>query len=369
MRQFGAQRTFFEPPGELGFNSEPAPVDFNQLLMLAIARAVVPPLVHRRSVLQPMQIVVLAPDSLPPANASYETPAGLPQPLPRALLSAPSGPNAVPQLRQVESTVSHRKLFADPGLWRVVWWGEFKEILARQLAHPERLRDTYRLPCYVQVIETERTVAIEELAALYKSDKCQTPLYVLTDEIAAKLDLVLPLRAAPSHDAPRAPSTLLAHERVFRLVAANDPTIDVVANGKNKLTAQTPKTEVTAKPATPVHTAVKATIPDRFIKDWEFKISREEALYDMNAKPALGSLIRNFCRQLRVIKLRREFQKWQALLAGRSVDEQLWAVHPPCGMLTDPVVRNWAQRTLEQGGYDAQKMIAEWEVFWRRRGF
>ena len=355
MRQFAVQRAFFEPANEFPLQAERAGIDFNQLLMLALERAVAPPpLFHQRTVLQPVRIVVVAPDSLPRAGAAYETPpAAVAQVLPRGLLSAPDGPNAVTQLPVAEPASSHRKLFTDPGLWRVVLWGEFKEILARQLAHPERLRDSYRLPCYVQVIETERTVAIEELATIYKSDKSQTPLYVLTDEIAAKLDLSLPLRAAPPHDAPHAHNTLAAHERVFRLVAANDPTIDVVASVKNKPAAQT----------------LKQTIPERFIKEWEFKISREEAAYDMNARRTLGSFIRGCCRHLRVSKLRNDFRKWRALLAGKSADEQLWAVHPPTGMLGASVVRDWAQQTLESGGYDAQKMIVEWEIFWRRRGF
>src|SRR6185503_2227474 len=355
MRQFAVQRTFFEPANEFPVQAERAGIDFNQLLMLALDRTAVPhPFVHQRTVLQPMRIVVLAADSLPPAAAPFETPAAAARA--RALLSAPDGPNPVTQLPVSEPSISHRKLFADPGLWRAVLWGEFKEILARQLAHPERLSNSYRLPCYIQVIETERTVAIEELAAIYKSDKCQTPLYVLTDEIAAKLDLVLPLRAAPSNDASSAPGTLPAHERVFRLVAANDPTIDVVATLKNKPTAQTPK-------------ALKETIPARFIREWEFKLSREEASYDINAKPTLGSLIHAFCRRLRGLKARNEFRKWRALLAGKSTDEQLWAVHPPAGTLGDSAVREWAQQTLGRGGYDAQKMIGEWEIFWRRRGF
>src|SRR6185503_6685558 len=113
------------------------------------------------------------------------------------------------QAQEQRTSISHRKLFADPGQWRVVWWGEFKEILAHQLAHPERLRDTYRLPCYVQVIETERDVSIAELASIYKCDKPhEARLYELTDEIAAKLDLVLPLRPAPLPDARRQPNTL-----------------------------------------------------------------------------------------------------------------------------------------------------------------
>lgn len=361
MRELAKQQAFFESP----VNAEPEGVDFNPLLMLAVERAILPHLLHRRSRFQPMQIVVFAPPTVIASELE-----------PRALLSAPAGPNAVSQLQQTESTVGYRKLFADPGQWRAVWWGDFKEILARQLAHPERLRDTYRLPCYVQVIETERTVAIEELAAIYKSDKCQTPLYVLTGEIAAKLELVLPLRAAPQPNAPRAPNTLLAQERVFRLVAANDPTIDVVAGVKQKPPLQSPKAEASPKVEAAaqdkpvvVSAPLKTSIPDSFIKEWELKLSREEATYDMNAKPTLASLMRGFCGQLRVLKQRSEFRKWQALVSGRSADEQLWAVHPPAGMLADPVIRNWAETMLERGGYDAQKMIREWEIFWRRRGF
>ena len=469
MRQFAAQRAFFEPAREFAFNAESGGVDFNPLLMLAIERALAPPLVQMRSIFQPMRIVVVDPDSV--MRADCEVPMGIPNLLPRTLASTadssnsgasqfrqrairgeilsdedgrlyeklgrqirpinqlasgPFGevvdlvPAAQPGRRMIAPTtgptlvnasatataqsraeekaiangddsakpkfapiqqeppqqnnvISHRKLFADPGQWRVVWWGEFKEILARQLAHPERLRDTYRLPCYIQVIEAERTVAIEELATAYNSDnKCQTPLYLLTDEIGAKLDLVLPLRPAPPRNARRVPNTLLPHERVFRLIAANDPTIDV-ATSKKKM--QSPAANAEALGATgqgnelaPASAGLKEAIPNRFVKEWEYKISREEASYDMNAKPTLGRLIRNFCRRFKVGKHRNEFRKWQILLAGKNADEQLWAVRPPAGLLADSLVRDWAKRTLELGGYDSRKMIGEWEIFWRRRG-
>jgi hypothetical protein len=293
--------------------------------------------------------------------------------------NADSGKSSFVPLQQTQQTqqqstpASHRKLFADPGQWRVLWWGEFKEILAPQLAHPERLKDTYRLPCYVQVLEIERTVSIEELAAVYKSNNERPArLYFLTDEIAAKLDLVLPLRPAPLQTTRREPNTLLAHERVFRLVAANDPTIDVL-NVKNKLQTSSLKTEVEVARLPKVESAsaavsLKEDIPLRFVKENEFKVSREEVLYDMHAKPTLSDWIRGFCRRLRIFKLRNESMKWQALLAGRTVDEQLWAVRPPIGIWTNSLIREWATKTLELGGYDARKMIVEWEIFWRRKG-
>lgn len=336
MRQLAAQRASFEPAHEFPMNAGSGPGDVNHLLMLAIERA---PIVHRRSMPQPMRIVVVDRERFSPPVEKEET--------------TDSKFVPVQEPAKHPATVGYRKLFADPGQWRVLWWGEFKEILAPQLAHPERLRDTYRIPCYVQVLETEREVAISELASIYKSDVRSASLYFLTDGIARKLDLVLPLRAVPSQNSPRPPNTLLPHERVFRLVIANDPTIDI-ANSKTKTSSTLP--------------SLKCAIPARFVKEWEFKISRDEALYDMNAKSTLSSLIVKIGRRLRVGKRRNDFGKWQVLLTGKDTDEQLWAVRPPEGRLTDSLVRDWARKTLERGGYDANKMIVEWEIFWRRRG-
>ncbi len=464
--RFATQRSF-EPQCDVAFNIDASTFDFNQLVMLALERALAPPVFHRRSVLQPMRVVVVDPTLLARAQPNEEA-VGRPFLLPRALPPAQetsstavsqfrqravrgeilsdeqgrlyeklgrqirpinqlaSGPfgeviDLVPVAQQAQRTVAstvetkpataieqsktdtqeksfadtesgktkienedhlasqhangigYRKLFADPGQWRVVWWGEFKEILARQLAHPERLRDTYRLPCYVQVIETERTVAIEELATIYKSEnKTHSPLYMLTDDLAAKLDLILPLRPAPAVGTSRPPNTLLAHERVFRLVAANDPTLDV-ASIKSKLQSTSSATESREikkdNEATAKAPGLKDTIPSRFIKEWEFKLSREEASYDMKAKPTLSELIQRACRRFNFFKSRQELRKWQTLLAGKSADEQLWVVRPPAGMLADSFVRGWAEKTLELSGYDSRKMMTEWEIFWRRKGF
>ncbi len=473
MRQFATQRAFFEP-APFAFNAESQAVDLNQMLLLAIERALAPPVVHRRMLFQPMSIVVVDPALLSQANAGDQPRVEMQNVLPRALPPAPEAPqfrsaqfhqrtirgeilsdehghlyeklgrqirpihqlasgqfgevidlvpttpsgptmiaaargpqrvevstnvkaeldSAIAVTEQVDAgqsgfealqrtqqqtqeqttSVSHRKLFADPGQWRVVWYGEFKEIIGSQLAHPERLKDTYRLPCYVQVLETERVVSIDELAKVYKSNNDHPArLYFLTDEIAAKLDLVLPLRPAPPPTTRREPNTLLAHERVFRLVAANDPTIDVT-NVRSKLQTPSPKTEVglaeaiASAPSSPA-VSLKESIPGGFIKEYEFTISREEALYDMHARPTLGARLRKFCRKLRVFNVRNETLKWQALLAGRTVEEQLWTVRPPAGRLADPLVRDWASKTLAVGGYNAGKMVIEWEVFWRRKGF
>jgi hypothetical protein len=195
---------------------------------------------------------------------------------------------------------------------------------------------------------------------------------MLTDDLAAKLDLILPLRPAPAVGTSRPPNTLLAHERVFRLVAANDPTLDV-ASIKSKLQSTSSATESREikkdNEATAKAPGLKDTIPSRFIKEWEFKLSREEASYDMKAKPTLSELIQRACRRLNFFKSRQELRKWQTLLAGKSADEQLWVVRPPAGMLADSFVRGWAEKTLELSGYDSRKMMTEWEIFWRRKGF
>jgi hypothetical protein len=447
MRQFAIQRAFFEPSDHSSGTAEFGKINFNQLL-LAIERAFAPPLVHRRTVFQPMQIVVVDPalfaQSMTGGEIQVETPKVLPRALPppagsanfaaspfqrRAvrgeILSDESGRlyeklgrqirpihqlasgqfgeviDLVPMARtfaraakrddvepsvkttagtvqgaesvqsaksssvssqpsqQQTTSATHRKLFADPGQWRVVSFGEFKKILAGQLAHPERLRDTYRLPCYVQVLQVERTISIDELAVVYKSEnEREERFYFLTDEIAGKLDLVLPLRPAPASPANREPNTLLVHDRVFRLLAANDPTIDVT------LSHRKPESSLTQSVAAPL----KDAIPNHFVKEWEFKLTREEASYDMNAKASFGALLRNFCRRLRLLKRRTEFRKWRTLLAGRSVDEQLWAVRPPAGTLHESLVREWSLKMLDLGGYDSRKMMIEWEIFWRRRG-
>ena len=63
-----------------------------------------------------------------------------------------------------------------------------------------------------------------------------------------------------------------------------------------------------------------------------------------------------------------EFRKWQVLLTGKSLDEQLWAVRPPKGASGHPFIREWATRTLEFAAYDSRSMLTEWEIFWRRKG-
>ena len=461
MRQFSVQRMTHEP-NEFGLNANPMRVELSHLMMLAVERALAPPIVHRRSTFQPMRIIVASPELRAELSTRDDWTTQMPKVLPRALPPAGNGANTdrsqlrhrsvrgeilsdgngklyekvgreirpINQLasgpygevvdvvsvpppsqgdilppegaraannseatdRKIKTPVdgafpkfataadqsptqpppqiSHRKLFADPGQWRVVRWGEFKQILSKQLVHPERLRDTYRLPCYVQVIETERPVAIGELAAVHKLDsKVPGSFYFLTDEIASKLDLILPLRPAPPRNAPRAPNTLLAHERVFRLVVANDPTTDVSRINLQPAVKQTKPVDSNEPVAESRPTILKTSVPTRFMKESAFRFSRDEVLYDMKAKSSVGTAMRDLCSRLRFVTLRKEFRKWQTLLEGKAADEQLWDVRPPVTVSADSRVRIWAEKMLEENGYDAPKMIREWEIFWRRKGF
>ena len=118
---------------------------------------------------------------------------------------------------------------------------------------------------------------------------------------------------------------------------------------------------------------LKTAIPEQWIKPWEFQISREEALYDMredaSSRGGLLALIRGLTNWFGHRTAWREaWRKWQALLAGKSLDEQLWAVRPPRGMIARPAVRDWALQTLGRAGYDTRVMLVEWEIYWRRKG-
>ena len=299
----------------------------------------------------------------PPASVA-KTPAEEQHP---TLDQKASKPASVQDAGSHAENARHRKLFNEPGQWRVVTWGEFKEILAPQLAHPERLRDTYRLPCYVQVVETNRDVTIDELAAEFATkDARPKPLYFLTEEIAARLELTSLLPPLPARtSSARPPNVLLAHERVFRLLVANDPTVDV---GSFKKQETSPNSDSKRKTAASTSPALKTSIPGSFVKESEFKISREEALYDISDR-SLFSVLQKLTRKLRVFKQHSEFRKWQVLITGKSIDDQLWSVRPPANMLGHTFVREWAKKALDLGGYDLELMTREWEVFWRRKGF
>jgi hypothetical protein len=119
----------------------------------------------------------------------------------------------------------------------------------------------------------------------------------------------------------------------------------------------------------PAPRALKTTIPERWIQPWEFQISREEALYDLRLAPSFLGSLAIFIRDLiGWFGQRKAWRKWRTMLAGKSLDEQLWSVRPPRRQLAHPAVREWARMVLDQSGYDSRVMLPEWEIFWRRKG-
>ena len=124
-----------------------------------------------------------------------------------------------------------------------------------------------------------------------------------------------------------------------------------------------------APPATRPYFGLKTSIPEAYLQPWDFKFSRDEALYELNREVSAHGLLRSLRRSLkRWVTGRTEFRRWETLLSGKVPEEQLWTVRPPQHWLTHPAIRDWARRTLEWAGYDAAAMLPEWEIFWRRKG-
>jgi hypothetical protein len=262
-----------------------------------------------------------------------------------------------------------RTLLADPGQWRVVCFGSFKQMLASQLAHPERLRDVHRLPCYVQVYESTVPQKFEALARAACGDRASlSDVQPLTDALVMQLQLA-PLLPAPARiplSAHREPGVVLPGERVFRLQLANDPTAD---EPPPKIFEPSAIVQPSSDTRASVPAALKTAIPECFLKPWEFRTSREEALYDLSCASTFPGWLGGKLRRLaHCLAFRRELRRWQVLLSGKSIDEQLWSVRPPRGGLTHRFLQSWAKNAIELGGYEPRNMLTEWQVFWRRKG-
>src|SRR6185503_13911338 len=164
--------------------------------------------------------------------------------------------------------------------------GEFKDMLAAQLSHPERLRDSHRLACYVQVYEITKAQRIESLAreVLGKADS-DRQLCPLSLAMATRLQLIPLLQRRP-HLPPqmrRERGLLLPNDRLFRLQLINDPTADPGAPAPNQSRTDSQPQGTSSVVSSGQGSGLESrrnTIPERFLKPWEFQLSREEALYD-----------------------------------------------------------------------------------------
>jgi hypothetical protein len=270
-------------------------------------------------------------------------------------------PKRTNNLKAIPASEAFRILFPEPGQLRVVPFGAFKQMLSSQLVHPERLRDAHRLQCHVQVYELIAPQKFDAVvAAIFGSAASSGRLQALTCDAVMQLQLgpILPAPPRVPPPAQRESGVVLPGERLFCLQLVGDPTAE-----------DNPEPAAAAAHPPTLHPALKGSIPERFLKPWEFQLSREEALYDLSyASTFIGGLADALRRWIHWLAFRREFRKWQVLLNGKSTDEQLWSVRPPRGGLRHRFVLTWARSAIELGGYDPRNMLTEWQVFWRRKG-
>ena len=251
----------------------------------------------------------------------------------------PSGPvgNTVTAATVVPEPPAFRKLFSDPGIRRVLVFGDWKESLKGQLTDPKLLRDSHRLACFVQAVDVHSQSRIESVSKLLFDDREKAlTLMELTNELTERLDLSSELLQQPPDRSAK---------RLFFLRVESDPTV-------NSVKPPSP---------TPVAAPLKRTVPEQYLRGAHFTVGREEALYDMQQPSTRMEQWRNAFK-------RAAFEKWQCLLWGKNLEDQLWTVRPPRDMLRDARVRMWAEKTLGAAGYDKQSMLSEWEIFWRQQG-
>jgi hypothetical protein len=268
----------------------------------------------------------------------------------------------------LRKTSAFTVLFPEPGILRQVSWMRFRTLLWPLMSHPEKLRAEHRLACHVQVYEAGRRITTGQLARLvtgYEHDGVQ--FRPLTGRAAAALGL--PGADSERSDAEReaTPAEILSGECVFRLQLARDPTAGA-DEGDGGVGPESGRAG--ANGDMPMKGQPRRHIPEKYLKPWEFRLSREEAVYDLNQEARRSRRpISSLARRVRwFLNGRRSLRKWMALISGKPLEEQLWSVRPPDGSLTHPAVRGWAEEMLTAAGYDSGCMLLEWEVFWRRKG-
>src|SRR5919197_3254037 len=176
-----------------------------------------------------------------------------------------------------------RMLFAPPGLWRVVAFGEFRAMLAPQIAHPERLRESHQVPCYLQVYEALADIPLQGFvqAALGPS---ATPdsVHPWSHAAAARLQISLPPAAHERREeTSHAAGMARAGSRFFRLHVASDPTADepATAHATERASSGAPETKAATRPL--AQRSEDFAVKPLAQRSEDFAVSREEAVYDV----------------------------------------------------------------------------------------
>ena len=252
--------------------------------------------------------------------------------------------DAVPQKRAAKL-----RPLLPAGERRIAVLGEFRQLLAQQLKHPDRLRDNHRLPCRVQVYEPTGNAPLEQLIRNTFADQ-RAPLCLLTELRARRLHL-------DRQFLQQAGTEIDATKLFLELRIEADPSADFADISNDP--EQSPTAPTRAK---------RAAIPRRFTQPWMFRLSRDEAAYDLSLATN-GFSLRHYVSHLasNLFSASRR-GRWRALLAGKDLDTQLWDVPPPKRGHHHSEVREWLLQTLQEAGYDVATMVHEWEIHWRRRG-
>ncbi len=276
---------------------------------------------------------------------------GAHSPRPAVEANEPKAPTV--EQSSIPATAFVHKLLPEPGVSRVVPFQAFKPMLSHQISQPTRLRDSHRLACHVQVFEAAAPVQIQEFVrAIVGPQALPTDLQPLSSALSHQLEInsLIPEAKVPPFTPEQ--QAVRPGQRFFRLTLAADPT------------AQSAGSRPSRSEEMQGASAVEKSIPAQLLRPWEFTRSRDEAL---QAAQKARSLWSRLVRPLRRMLFRGEVQRWQLLLSGRSSDDQLWTVPPPRGWLADPWLQRWAATALAAGGYQPEKMLTEWELFWRRK--
>ncbi len=276
--------------------------------------------------------------------------------------------------QQSASGKAFRQFFRDPGVSRVLAWGQYKGLLHDQVSKPHLLRDNHRLSCFAQVYENFVMRTPEEFARECFGDvRVAGQLFELTDALADRLKIATLLPRSPNHQEDRQDGMLSPGDRILRLRLSLDPTVEI----PSPASVSSPVSTAPAAPVVPIAPAPapevnavptsqrQISIPDRFLTPWELLFTREQVLSEMQSPSSRFARLRR--RVLNVFG-NRDLKRWRRQLWGKAPDEQLWGVRPPKGSLQSVEVLDWAKATLNSAGYDPSTMVREWEIFWRQKG-
>jgi hypothetical protein len=287
-----------------------------------------------------------------------------------------TGSTKLPQQnrQQPASGKAFHQFFRDPGVSRVLAWGQYKGLLHDQVSKPQLLRDNHRLSCFAQVYENFVMRTPEEFARECFGDvRVAGQLFELTDALADRLKIAPLLPRSPDHQQDRQDGMLSPGDRILRLRLSLDPTVETpsaapasspvstapVASVAPVAAAPVPEVNTTSTPSR------QSSIPERFLTPWELLFTREQVLSEMQLPPSRFARLR---RGVLAIFGNGDLKRWRRQLWGKAPDEQLWGVRPPKRSLQAVEVFDWAKATLIASGYDPSTMLREWEIFWRQKG-